>query len=85
MLENNLFNLDDTATVNVYAETKKENIFYLRVILESYEGLAIMTTMNKESTLLKFACLKCNFKDCFNLLKYLEDENLLSIKNHKEG
>ncbi len=68
----------------IYAETKKENIFYLRVIIESYEGLAIMTTMNKESTLLKFSCLKSNFEDTLNLLKSLEKEGLLSIKNIKE-
>ncbi len=77
-------NLEDAKTINIYAETKKENIFYLRVILESYEGLAIMTTMNDESTLLKFACLKCNFDNCSNLLKSLENEGLLSIKNIEE-
>jgi len=81
--ENNLL-LEDTKTIEIYTETKKENIFYLRVIIESYEGLAIMTTMNKESTLLKFACLKCNFDDCLNLLKSLEKQGLLSIKYHKE-
>lgn len=84
MLENSLINLNDAKTIEIYAETKKENIFYLRVILESYEGLAIMTTMNSESTLLKFACLKCNFEDCLSLLKFLEKENLLSIKYTKE-
>ncbi len=68
----------------IYAETKKENIFYLRVIIESYEGLAIMTTMNKESTLLKFSCLKSNFEDTLSLLKSLEREGLLSIKSIKE-
>ncbi|WP_201328856.1 DUF4911 domain-containing protein [Thermotomaculum hydrothermale] len=84
MLESKAINLEDAKTIEVFTETKKENIFYLRVILESYEGLAIMTTVNDESTLLKFACLKCNFEDCINLLKSLERESLLSIKKIKE-
>jgi len=73
--------LKDHDTVEIFATTKKENIFYLRVIIESYEGLAIMTTMNDESTLLKFACLKCNFNDCIELLRFLELKGLLTIKN----
>ncbi len=81
MSENSSYeDLKDWESVEIYAETKKENIFYLRVILESYEGLAIMTTMDEESTLLKFSCLKCNLNDCIELLKFLELKGLLTIK-----
>jgi len=76
--------LSESKTITVYIETKKENVFKLRVILESYEGLGIMTTVNKESTLLKIACLKCNFEDCIALLKSLESENLLTVKKIEE-
>ena len=69
--------LSGSETRELFYQTKKENIYYLRIYLEAYEGLAIMTTLDKASTELRFTYLACSDKEVKNLLNSFEQDKLI--------
>lgn len=69
--------LSGSETKDCLINIKREDVFKLRVFIESYEGLAIITTVNKESTIIKVSYLACNEKDVLEFLASLENEGLI--------
>ncbi len=69
--------LSGSETKEVIINIKRENVFKLRVLIESYEGMAIITTMNKESTKIKVQYLACNEQDVLAFLKAIEKDGLI--------
>jgi len=69
--------LSGSETKECIINIKREHVFRLRVYIESYEGLAIITTVNKESTKIKFTYLACNEQDVFAFLDSIEKEGLI--------
>ena len=56
---------------------RRQDVVHLRTIIESYEGLAIMTTLDKASTLIQVCYLAQDEDDVVHLLQYLENEDII--------
>jgi len=68
----------------VVVHVDRTDVFRLRVITESYEGLMIITTLDEASTRVQVAYLSCHEQDILALLQSLVQEGWLEIESGPE-
>ena len=71
--------MSDVETRHVTVQIQPPDIVRLRVIIESYEGLARCTTLDDASTAVRITYLSDQESDVMTLLKALQTEGWLSI------
>lgn len=59
---------------SIYLRTNRSNLAYLSAIIESYEGLATMTSLNGQSGMARITFFSHFAKDVYGLLLAFEDE-----------